>query len=273
MDFGHHQPVCWRFGWVEERVGLPDVLNVVDSQSGVFEQVGCLPVDLERVVVVELIEIEQLSHQSDCNTNGYRMSKLLAGGVGSLLVDVERLGPPRRTASDERFQGIIGRAAANSSRSASLVTPRRSASALSREASASIEIDTTPAYLVRQSVDVVARKSADDRTGWAGGVSSTSLPIGVGARARRPTFRTSTCAADVSQRGGGVSFDEIARRSVHAAVERCARSSKSAGHSRSASIAGLARPIGLEAVQANGIDNLLCGAAPTEGCERSRTHS
>ena len=74
MDFGHHQPVCWRFGWVEERVGLPDILNVVDSQSGVFEQVGCLPVDLERVVVVELIEIEQLSHQPDCNTNGYRMT-------------------------------------------------------------------------------------------------------------------------------------------------------------------------------------------------------
>ena len=121
MDFGHHQPVCWRFGWVEERVGLPDILNVVDSQSGVFEQVGCLPVDLERVVVVELIEIEQLSRQSDCNTNGYRMTdtpphcmvevgmvswpsrardgcrsaarsdvrcleQLFAGGVGSLLV-------------------------------------------------------------------------------------------------------------------------------------------------------------------------------------------
>lgn len=64
VDFGHHQPVCWRFGWLEERVGLPHVLNVVDSQSGVFEQVGCLSVDLERVVVVELIEIEQLSHQT-----------------------------------------------------------------------------------------------------------------------------------------------------------------------------------------------------------------
>ena len=74
MDFGHHQPICWRFGRVEERVGLPDILNVVDSQSGVFEEMGCLPVDLERVVVVELIEIEQLSYQSDCNTNGYRMS-------------------------------------------------------------------------------------------------------------------------------------------------------------------------------------------------------
>ncbi len=35
------------------------------------------------------------------------LSKLLAGGVGSLLVDVERLGPPRRAASDKRFQGII----------------------------------------------------------------------------------------------------------------------------------------------------------------------
>ena len=62
------------FGGVEERLGLPDILNVVDSQSGVFEQVGCLPVDLERVVVVELIEIEQLSHQHDCNTNEYRMT-------------------------------------------------------------------------------------------------------------------------------------------------------------------------------------------------------
>ena len=51
MNFGHHQQVCWRFGWVEERVGLPDILNVVDTQSGVFEQVGSLPVDLERVVV------------------------------------------------------------------------------------------------------------------------------------------------------------------------------------------------------------------------------
>ena len=64
MDFSHNQPVCWRFGRVEDRVRLPDILNVVDSHSGVFEQVGCLAVDLERIVVIELIEIEQISRQT-----------------------------------------------------------------------------------------------------------------------------------------------------------------------------------------------------------------
>ena len=39
-------------------------MNVIDSESGMFEQMGGLVVDLERIVVVKQIEIEQLSHQS-----------------------------------------------------------------------------------------------------------------------------------------------------------------------------------------------------------------
>jgi hypothetical protein len=44
--------------------------------------------------------------QQHCRTSD-ALSKFLAGGIGSLLVDVERLGPPGRAASHERLQGVI----------------------------------------------------------------------------------------------------------------------------------------------------------------------
>jgi hypothetical protein len=58
LDFGDHQPVRGRFGWVEHRVGCPDIADVLDAQAWVLEQVGGLGVDLERVLVIEQIEIE-----------------------------------------------------------------------------------------------------------------------------------------------------------------------------------------------------------------------
>jgi hypothetical protein len=57
FDFGDHQPVRGRFGGVEHRVGCPDIADVLDAQAWVFEQVGGLGIDLERVPVVEQIEI------------------------------------------------------------------------------------------------------------------------------------------------------------------------------------------------------------------------
>jgi hypothetical protein len=63
-----------RFGGVEHRVGCPDIADVLDAQAWVFEQVGGLGVDLERVLVVEQIEIEPVvRHSGDCNTNGYEL--------------------------------------------------------------------------------------------------------------------------------------------------------------------------------------------------------
>jgi hypothetical protein len=64
VNGGDHQPVRWWLGWVEERVGAPDVVDVVDAEFGVFEQMRGLPVDLEGIVVIELIEIEPLSHNT-----------------------------------------------------------------------------------------------------------------------------------------------------------------------------------------------------------------
>jgi len=71
-NFGEHQPVCWRSRWVKQRIRVPDLVDVVDAVRVVLEQVGCLPVDLERVAVVRLIEIEQVVHCSSVlqmNTN------------------------------------------------------------------------------------------------------------------------------------------------------------------------------------------------------------
>ncbi len=51
-----------RFGQVEERVGTPDVVNVVDPEVRMLEQVGGLVVDLERVVLVKQVEVEGFSH-------------------------------------------------------------------------------------------------------------------------------------------------------------------------------------------------------------------
>ena len=62
----------WWFGGVEQRVGVPDFVDVVDAVGVVFEQVGGLSVDLERIGVVQPVEIEQRTHnrsvlQTDTN--------------------------------------------------------------------------------------------------------------------------------------------------------------------------------------------------------------
>ncbi|WP_170926913.1 MULTISPECIES: hypothetical protein [Mycobacterium] len=61
------------FGGVEHRVGSPDFADVLDAQAWVFEQVGGLSVDLERILFVEQIQIEQIRPpHANCNTNGYK---------------------------------------------------------------------------------------------------------------------------------------------------------------------------------------------------------
>ena len=51
------------------------------------------------------MKVPRIDQQHDRTSDA--LSKLLAGGVGSLLVDVKRFGPPGRAASDERFQRVI----------------------------------------------------------------------------------------------------------------------------------------------------------------------
>ena len=70
-DFGHHQPVRRRYRWIEERIGLPHLVDVVDAKPRVFEQVGGLVVDLEGVLVVKEIEVEPVSHPADRITTAY----------------------------------------------------------------------------------------------------------------------------------------------------------------------------------------------------------
>lgn len=43
---------------IEERIGSPGVVDVVDAEGGVLEEVGGLVIDLERVFVVELVDVE-----------------------------------------------------------------------------------------------------------------------------------------------------------------------------------------------------------------------
>lgn len=57
---------------VEERIGLPRGVDVLDTEVRVFEQVGDLAVDLERVNIVEEVEVEQIGHRPSVlqtNTN------------------------------------------------------------------------------------------------------------------------------------------------------------------------------------------------------------
>ena len=41
---------------------MPDFEDIVDTKACMFEQVRSLSVDLERVVLIECIDIEQFSH-------------------------------------------------------------------------------------------------------------------------------------------------------------------------------------------------------------------
>ena len=80
-DLGDHQPVRRWFGWIEQRVGVPDFVDVVDAEGVVFEQMGGLLVDLKRIGVIQPIEIEQLTHQPQCITNGYKRRGVSPDGL------------------------------------------------------------------------------------------------------------------------------------------------------------------------------------------------
>ena len=47
---------------IKRRIRPPNVVHVVDTEMGMFEQVGGLIVDLEWVVPIEQVDVEQLSH-------------------------------------------------------------------------------------------------------------------------------------------------------------------------------------------------------------------
>jgi hypothetical protein len=59
-------------GWIEQRVRTPYLVNVIDAEVGMFEQMRGLVVDLERILVIEQIDVEQLGRTKlKCNTNEY----------------------------------------------------------------------------------------------------------------------------------------------------------------------------------------------------------
>jgi hypothetical protein len=60
-------------------------VDVVDAERCMLEEVSSLVVDLERVRVVELVEVEELvRYSSECNTNGYDPE---AAGADRLLTN------------------------------------------------------------------------------------------------------------------------------------------------------------------------------------------
>lgn len=73
-DVGDHESMCgWR-GWVEQRVTGPHLGDIFKAQSWVFEQVSGLMVNLERPVVLKVIDVESL-HQAvvlQTSTSDYR---------------------------------------------------------------------------------------------------------------------------------------------------------------------------------------------------------
>jgi hypothetical protein len=54
--------VSRRFRRIEHRIGLPHLVDVLDPQPTVLEQMRGLIVDLERIGVVEEVEVEQLTY-------------------------------------------------------------------------------------------------------------------------------------------------------------------------------------------------------------------
>jgi hypothetical protein len=61
------------FGGVEQRVGGPNLADVVDATVGVFEQVGGLSVDFKWVGAGEQVKVEHSGLSVlHTNTNGYK---------------------------------------------------------------------------------------------------------------------------------------------------------------------------------------------------------
>jgi hypothetical protein len=61
-DLGDHQSVRRQLRRIEERIGLPHLEDVVDSERGVLEQVRGLGVDLEWIVVINKVELEPVTY-------------------------------------------------------------------------------------------------------------------------------------------------------------------------------------------------------------------
>jgi hypothetical protein len=53
--------VRWGLGWIEHRFAGPDIVDIVDPQMRVLEQVRGLGVDLERVFLIEQVELESVT--------------------------------------------------------------------------------------------------------------------------------------------------------------------------------------------------------------------
>jgi hypothetical protein len=68
-DLGHHQPVRRRDCRVEVWTGIPKVVDILKPVIVMFKEVSSLVVYLERIVIIELIQVEEIiSHVIDCNT-------------------------------------------------------------------------------------------------------------------------------------------------------------------------------------------------------------
>ena len=109
-NVGEYQPVCWRDRWVEQRIRVPDLVDGVDAERVMFEEMGGLPVDLEWIGVVQLIEIEQVTRALNCITNEYgsRESARLerAAGLSPLRSTVLRRSSPRLPTCRETVRDI-----------------------------------------------------------------------------------------------------------------------------------------------------------------------
>ena len=73
-DLGNHEPVGRWFGGVEQGIAGPDVTDVVQTQVGMLEEMTGLPVNLERPVVIQPIDVEPLHSNIVLQTltNDYR---------------------------------------------------------------------------------------------------------------------------------------------------------------------------------------------------------
>jgi hypothetical protein len=58
-DLRDHEPVRRWVSWVEQRVALPHLADILETEVRVLEQMRGLVIDLERILVVEQIDVQQ----------------------------------------------------------------------------------------------------------------------------------------------------------------------------------------------------------------------
>lgn len=73
-DLSNHEPVGRWLGGIEQGIAGPDIADVVQTQVGMLEEVAGLPIDFERPVIIEPIDIEpvHIAIVVQSLTNGYR---------------------------------------------------------------------------------------------------------------------------------------------------------------------------------------------------------